>query len=70
MYSASASPQGSDLWLQDASPPEGELASAVDRDLGGLQKLQTKLSGMCAADQLQVSPAERPTAETTHLGQV
>ena len=40
--------------MQDASPPEGELASAIDRDMGGLQKLQTKLSGMCAADQLQV----------------
>ena len=42
--------------LQDASPPEGELASAIDKDFGSLQSLQTRLSGMCAADKLQVRP--------------
>ena len=53
--------------LQDASPPEGELASAIDKDFGSLQNLQTKLSGMCAADKLQVRPCQGCVASTTSL---
>ena len=35
------------------TPPEGELAAAIEKDFGSLSTLQSTLSAMCAADKLQ-----------------
>ena len=42
--------------LQEATPPDGDLAAAIERDFGSLNAMQTTLSGMCAADKLQACP--------------
>jgi len=51
---APTSPALAVFCLQDARPPQGELAAAIQRDFKSLEALQTTMSAKSAAVQVRV----------------